>query len=155
MQLSIPVQEVNIDNVYFVDKKNNMVVADGDFSKILYSSPDFVMNGLSIMCDFSNKGLVGGGSAIASPTGFIPKKTIAANPHIHTTRIIERLCSIESDILTQYIRDFAPKKTASMCIRTYILRAQLENYSRYILKISGIWETKTNVGITVRIVPII
>lgn len=77
--------------------------------------------------------------------------------------LIEKLCRFENDIIKRYIDENCPKKTA-----TYILKNQLmtntvkyhsenkefvkkiNNVERCILKVSGLWETATNVGITMK-----
>ena len=80
--------------------------------------------------------------------------------------IISQLCYVETNILSQYINLKAPTKTP-----VYNLRAQFVNGVNlpclnkidpssdsdtdkivYILKISGLWETETNVGITLKFI---
>jgi hypothetical protein len=92
------------------------------------------------------------------------KKTIWIDSNLRENRLlIEKLCKFEYDILKRYIDENCLKKTA-----TYILRNQLmtntikynsenkefgkkpNNIERCILKVSGVWETTTNVGITMK-----
>ena len=54
MEVSIPLNKINIQNIYFTDKKKNIIV-DGDFIKILYSTNIFEMNGLYILFELEKK----------------------------------------------------------------------------------------------------
>ena len=92
------------------------------------------------------------------------KKIIALDPNSKENKLlIEKLYKFEHDIIKRYIEENCPKKTA-----TYILKNQLmtntikyhsenkelgkktNNIERCILKVSGVWETATNVGITMK-----
>ena len=48
MNISIDLPKVTLPNVYFLDKKTNIIM-DGNFTKILYSNDCFTMNGLYIL----------------------------------------------------------------------------------------------------------
>ena len=48
------IDEVNINNIYISDSLENTVIDNGKFSKIMYSTPDYVMNGIYVLCSFSN-----------------------------------------------------------------------------------------------------
>jgi len=98
-----------------------------------------------------------------------PKRTISFNPASkENIGSIERLCQIEHEIVNRYIASFCPTKIASYVLRTQLVsgtikyhsedRPCLRNGSVYsakdkcILKISGVWETATNVGITMKFI---
>ena len=51
MEISVPMNEINTRNIYFGDKRKNIIV-DGDFIKIVYSTDSFEMNGLYILTEF-------------------------------------------------------------------------------------------------------
>ena len=48
MQLFIPISKVDANNVYFAEKRKN-VILDGNFVKIIYSTDHFEMNGLHLL----------------------------------------------------------------------------------------------------------
>jgi hypothetical protein len=48
MQLFIPISSVDPNNVYFTEKRKN-VILDGNFVKIIYSTEHFEMNGLHLL----------------------------------------------------------------------------------------------------------
>lgn len=51
MDISVPMNEINTHNIYFGEKRKNIIV-DGDFIKITYSNDSFEMNGLYILTKF-------------------------------------------------------------------------------------------------------
>jgi hypothetical protein len=51
MEISVPINEINTRNIYFGEKRKNIIV-DGDFVKIIYSTDSFEMNGLYILTEF-------------------------------------------------------------------------------------------------------
>jgi hypothetical protein len=50
MELSVPIDLIHTENVYFVEKKKNIIV-EGEFIKIIYSTGSFEMNGLYILIE--------------------------------------------------------------------------------------------------------
>jgi hypothetical protein len=151
MELSIPADKIDIRNIYFMEKKKNVIV-DGEFIKILYSTSEFEMNGLFIFAEFTTNQM-----NIGPPPGFMnesniedfdylnsqnngafsfkrckmgatlntlqQKKHILFNPNcVENSRLIHLLCKIESDIIDRYIKQNCPSKIAS-----YILKNQLMN----------------------------
>ena len=48
MNISIDLQKITLSNLFFLDKKSNIIM-DGNFTKILYSNELFTMNGLYIL----------------------------------------------------------------------------------------------------------
>ena len=48
MQLLIPISRVDTNNIYFAEKRKNMIL-DGNFVKIVYSTEHFEMNGLHLL----------------------------------------------------------------------------------------------------------
>lgn len=101
------------------------------------------------------------------------KRTIIFDPYLeHNYRIIQKLCKIEQDIIENYTIGKCIPKFASYVLKNQLLCGALKChseckdmstkcynnavansnifYEQVILKISGIWETDTNVGITMK-----
>lgn len=79
--------------------------------------------------------------------------------------LIEKLCKFERDVVERYIAENCPSKTATYILRNQLmtnsikyhsenkyLDRKLNNMERFILKISGVWETSTNIGITMKFI---
>ena len=99
MEVSIPANEVNTQNIYFADKKKNIIV-DGDFIKILYSTESFEMNGLYIFVELEQQYIHSGHYPTLS-LPLCPRSGIARTP----SRVAE-----QSNFAFSYLRrsDIAP-----------------------------------------------
>jgi hypothetical protein len=99
----------DIEHVFFTPPVKNNLIDRGLFSRIIYSTPDYTVNGIYL------KGLT------------------RAN-----------LKTIETELLTNY----RTKKTkcATLCTLPHY------NWDSHFLKISGIWETETSVGIAFKFI---
>jgi hypothetical protein len=172
MQVLIPIHRVNAENIFFTEKRRN-VILDGNFVKILYSTEHFEMNGLhmSMRIDSSSgNGLI---RAFEQTPGFSekpPKFVEIFDPNFgENAKQIEHLCKMERDIINHYIAIHSPRKNAVYNLKSQLLSgtfrfsceglpdveakdAQSGNIRNYALKISGIWETNFNVGITVKFI---
>jgi len=198
MELSIPAHNVNPQNVYFLDKKRNIIV-EGDFIKILYSTESYEMTGIYIMINLVTiKNVYDKGGfdqnvfrcvpqvsdetaipitkddqcwvQITSRSTINAKRIISFNPASKDNlALIDKLCAIERDIIDRYISEYCPLKLATYSLRTQLASGSIKYHSenkehpenrkqssafqeRCILKISGIWETATNVGITMKFI---
>ena len=199
MEISVPLNHVNTQNIYFSEKKKNVVV-DGDFIKIIYSTSGFEMNGLYILLGIESmkdqlcsnwmqlpiKGFTE--SIVKSDAKIMyenrnsqltSKRVITFDPYSETNlKLINKLCEIEHDIIERYILNKCKSKYPSYILKTNLLCGTIKYHSEYkeikpktiypiyktgiwgdrhiterlILKISGIWETSTNVGITMKFI---
>ena len=175
MQLAVPLDKFDVNNVFFSEKKRNVVI-DGDFIKIIYSDANIEMSELYILCSFSLERALSEDSGVED--GFVMmKRPGGTRKHgkysfefdttcYNNAELITRLCAVETCMLNKYINEKGLTKTP-----VHSLRAQLSNgvirggnvsdlnetkshygsdKKTYIIKISGIWETDTAVGITLK-----
>ncbi len=169
MQLAIPLSAVNVNHVYFVDKKRNTVI-EGEFTKVLYSSGDFVMTGLFVHCPVGILRAIRQPVAPTPPPGFLPMPLPLVAPgsgqdaHLPLRECIDRLCELERDLLANYGILYAPTKQPLYCLQNHLLTAAAsqqrtlwgdavdkQSSSCCVVKVSGIWETREHVGITVKV----
>jgi hypothetical protein len=99
------------------------------------------------------------------------KRVITFDPFSqNNVRLIDRLCSVEREIIERYISEYCPLKTASYSLKNQLMSGTIKYHSenkeiehtsgmsthnikeKCILKISGVWETTTNVGITMKFI---
>jgi len=145
MFIFIQPSQFNIQNIYFLEKKKNMIM-DGHFTKFVFSNECMIMNGLFFKLP-----------QVLNSTYVL---TIDTSQH---KEWINRIHVIERQILQYYQMYYNIQKNS-----VYILRNQLQkgiikyyrdnekNYLQastgYYLKISGIWETQTDIGITFKVI---
>jgi hypothetical protein len=136
------------NNVFFCEPIKNNVMNDGNFIRILYSTPYFTLNGIyfivtlyDIICE-----------------KYYLKYKCTFNVSIHKN-IIDNIKVIEDDILKKYkIKD----KIAQYKIYEQLKNGNIKIFSditnkgptQFILKISGIWETQFNYGLTYKFIKI-
>lgn len=136
------------DSVYFCDPIKNNIMNDGNFIRILYSTPIFILNGvyLSIIINqltiekYFNK----------------YKCSFDIKSHIN---IIDKIRTIEEGILRKInIKGKMPQYKISEQIKNGNIKIFSDNIDKinhiFLLKIAGIWETATNYGLTYKFITI-
>lgn len=134
----------HIQNIYFLEKKMNMIM-EGFFTKIVYSIDFMTMNGLFFKVPFLPN----------SSSHFI---SISRSGH---KDIIQRLSSIEKHLIQYYMMFYNSNKTPVYLLKSQLQRGQVKYYkdvavgsmeTAFYLKISGIWENSYEVGMTFKII---
>lgn len=150
MNLFTTINDVQCENVFFLETKKNVII-NGNFTKIAYYDSIVSMNGLYIQFPI----------CVEKSTN---RYQIIFNPnHPTNAMLIQKILAIESNILHYFRSTYAIpyyKKMFSLLgnlnlgkIKLYKdYQLQMENRSDYkttiILKISGIWENENEFGIT-------
>lgn len=131
--------------IYFNESIKNTIMDDSSFIRIIYSNPAFTLNGIYFNLNFTND-----------------KHLPDFYNNEHNIQLLDFIKKTETTILTLYNSD---KNKVFQIYETIIphLNKQISHIShfgvtknkstniRYILKISGIWETNTNIGLTFKI----
>lgn len=160
MLFSVPLSEFEIDHIHYTKSKKNIIM-NGLFTKILYSDSSIVLNGLFL--DFPVKV-----KYVHNKSYYVLDEKSKSNQDM-----IQKLLHIENDILLYYkkimhktqfksvfllknqmdkgIFKFMPydENAASHPVVSYF-PAQLS----FILKISGIWQNESNMGLNYKVVSI-
>jgi len=156
MNISIDLQKTTLSNLFFLDKKSNIIM-DGNFTKILYSNELFTMNGLYILFPIE----------VTTIERNANKNIIKLNPYDQkNSGIIQEFAKLELRILEYYkhvyksktkISNFLSKQMYSGCMKLYkdySASEEKKQNPQYIIKISGIWETAEDIGLTYKIIEV-
>ena len=146
MSILKSIDQYNYNNLYFCDTIKNNVMPNGNFIRILYCMHNFTMNGVYLHIPFTN----------VSHEKYYQKYKFMFDIHEHKD-MIYKLVNIEKDILDRVNID-NPQKTPQYKVREQIVNGCIklhlndtsfntDNVS-LVLKISGIWETDVNYGLT-------
>jgi hypothetical protein len=137
------------------------MIMEGTFSKIIYSNEFFSLNSIYLYLPLEIQYVekIGNKSTVK----------IAGNSPSNSA-IIQELSKIESRII-EYYKQINPNKgskTAMASMHKQLLSGSLKLYKNYtisneeiknsiqfILKISGIWESPTDIGLTYKIIEIV
>lgn len=141
MNLVKTINQYNQNNIFFSEPIKNNIIDNGNFIKIIYSNNNVTFNGIFLIIDFKN--------IICEK--YYNKYKIIFNVKLHKN-IIDNLKNIEEDILKKYNINKNPNFKLNELLNTGTIKIFNEvnniNNCNLILKISGIWETNFNYGLT-------
>jgi hypothetical protein len=128
MNIALSVKDITIDDIFFLDPIKNIIINNSKFIRIIYSNNLLTLNGIYLICIIDNKD--------------------KNNNH----GLLLYIQSLEDNILNK----FSKEKIKNYKIREYFNNNFIntnytkgeENYTKYILKISGIWDASNNIGLT-------
>ncbi len=143
MNIALNMKQFDINNIYFCDPIKNNVVNEGLFIRLIYSTDFFVTNGINLFVPLYD----------VVVEKFYNKYKCTFNL-INNKNIIENIIQIEENILKNInIKNKIIKKSIYEQLRIGNIKIFSENIDKtniylFILKISGIWETETHIGVT-------
>ena len=145
MNLVKRINQYDDKSLFFCEPIKNNIMNDGHFIRILYSTQNIVLNGIYLFVELND--------IICEK--FYNKFKCNFNVLNHKT-IIDNLKIIEEKILNKYKSYKIPSYNIYEQLKYgYIkLFSDVENNSKcsFILKISGIWETQENYGLTYKFI---
>jgi hypothetical protein len=150
MNIVLKHNDFNIENINLLKKRNNTVI-DGTFTKFTYSDENLTMNGIYLQLPIYNM-VVNQVDKITAIT-FQPydKQNI---------EYIQYITSVEMQILKYYnningsnkkLVGILTNKLYSGSIRSY-LNTRLNMNNILTIKISGIWETNSEIGLAIKLI---
>ena len=167
MFIVIPIERIEYNAIQYGEKVQNVVMNNSSFVKLYYSESNVVINGLFIQVIFNDVNV----KQLDNYTKIFFKQNEEYN------RILERLDELETTILKKYEERFNPiqktlmtrsgtnkpiRKVPVLKLRQQFERSYLKvNYNienrttmRLLIKISGLWITDTEYGITYKFIPV-
>ena len=146
MNISLNKEDFSIDNVYFYEPIKNSIIENSSFIRLIYYNELMVINGIYIKIDFDN----------VTKTNDFSKQKITININ-DNAKIINYIKSIESEILQKINIQRKRKiyKINEQLMTGYIKHLIDNKYANsFILKISGIWESENDYGLTFKFIEI-
>jgi hypothetical protein len=158
MNLAIPISSFRVNHIHFLDSKDNKII-HGTFSSMIYSDKDAIFNGIYLK--IPTQYLL----PYLKRIGIVSQNCKYTKTIHQESDFIKELVSIENDIINYYCSFFKCNKIATKLIQNLFDSASIKISNEIepihnerkkklfnILKISGIWETETNVGITLKFI---
>lgn len=155
MNVAININNFNIVNSNLLDSKKNIITTDGIFTKIMYSTPLFIMNGIFFYFPINVDNIINSNG----------RYFINFNPNSkHNNNIIREISIIEDTIIEFYKKTNIINKNKTFLLRNQLYTGNIKVYKdtndpnpnfsnkQFILKISGIWENRFDFGITYKII---
>jgi hypothetical protein len=155
MNIVFDISQIDVNNMIFSDSKKNIIM-DGNFIKIIYSNSIISTNGIYIRFPIN----------IQTIEQISNKYIIKFAPHdFDNVNIIKSLSQLEKNILEYYNQFYNCNKTLLTSLNDQLSSGNIKimNNSSTIplceqcntklfLKISGIWENETMIGITYKMI---
>ena len=147
MNLVKTIDQYDNNNLFLCEAIKNNIMNDGNFIRILYSTQDFVLNGIYLLVELND----------IVCEKYYNKYKCTFNV-IYNKNVIDKIKIIEEEILKKYKTDKSPcykiyEQMRSGYIKFFSDIEKSQCYS-FILKISGIWETQHNYGLTYKFIKI-
>lgn len=150
MNFIFDISDFKIENIHLFEKKKNIVI-DGIFTKIVYSDDLLTMNGIYL--DFPIE--------IQNSPITYTNRNVHFYPYGQKNLIcIKQFSIIEEMIIDYYKKFYNINKRVNLALTNQLYSGFFKLYrdindfkpiSQFVLKISGIWENKTEIGITYKI----
>ena len=146
MNIAYKLEQLNLQNLFFMDSKKNIIM-DGKFTKVLYSDDLITTNGISMIIPFHNTTL----DKTYNKTMLKFQTTDPTN-----AKLCNELAWIEKYILDYYKQITSNAKASTTTLNDRMKNGNVKIYrdsnstsvKHVIIKISGIWEDQTRVGLT-------
>ncbi len=140
------IEQYSDDCVYFCDPIKNTIMNDGNFIRILYSTPFFILNGIYLSVSINQ---------LTVERYFNKYKCVFDIANNMET--IHRIKHIEETILSKIkINGKIPQYKVYEQIRNGNIKVFADNIddvtNKFLLKIAGIWETDYSYGLTYKFV---
>jgi hypothetical protein len=148
MNLVKKIEQYNENCIFFCDPIKNNIINEGQFIRILYSTNNIVLNGIYLFIQlneiFFDK--------------YYNKYKCSFNVNYHKD-LIEKIQIIEENILIKInIENKLPQHKIYEQLKSGNIKIFCDSLVKlnnsFILKISGIWETQLNYGLTYKFIQI-
>lgn len=141
LALVLNVEDISIDSFHFLDSKNNLIM-EGVFTKLIYTLPTFSINSIYIYFPIKNN---------------YSMKNMIIFDVIGDKDILDNFRNLEIELLYKYSTTQMINKKPNYSISNMFSYGKckffgVENSNRYLIKISGIWESDSEYGVTYKIV---
>lgn len=148
MNIVKTIDQYNENYVYFCEPIKNNIMNEGNFIRIIYSTPLFILNGIYVSVNICH-------SSIEKYYNKF-KCTFDTNQH---KEIIDKLRIVEEGILKKVnINGKIPQHKIYEQIKNGNIKVFSETFEKinntFLLKIAGIWETENEYGLTYKFINI-
>jgi hypothetical protein len=177
MNIAIDINNFSIDNVYFGDSIKNAIIENGKFIRIFYSNDIMTLNGIYIKIDSDLKKLNDGDiqSLLSNITRIennilekinIPNKAKAIkisdylifnaymNSNINVSVGNQNNFKYQNQYQYPYQHQLQPLLQPILQTQQTQNHSKIYNLNRMLLKISGVWETASEYGLTFKFIEI-
>jgi len=149
MNIILNLNNINSYNVCFLEPKKNIIM-DGLFTKINFLNEYLTMNGIFIIFPIEQYSIENN-----------EKKYYLKFNHTSNMRTVQEFSKLENNLLELYNTNHNRNKKKSMLLSKQLFNGYIKIYKekvdvihdklRLVMKISGIWENETEIGLTYKL----
>ena len=142
MNIVKTIDQYNEEFVYFCEPIKNNIMNDGNFIRIIYSTQLFILNGIYIIININHTNI----------DKYYNKFKCSFDVNQHK-ELIKNILLIEEGLLKKvYINNKLPQCKIYEQLKNGSIKIFSDSFekinNKFLLKISGIWETETEYGLT-------
>jgi len=167
MNIALTIEQINIDlYVKLLEKRRNNIM-EGEFTKLLYSDEYITLNGIYFTFPIIKSQTIvetfpmnRQGRQILYKSG--QKKLIFQPNHPNNKYLIQQIAVFEKQLLHFYVESSFSEKNPVYSLQNQLINGfvkvfydnvkDVKENANYYVKISGIWETAKNIGITYKFI---
>jgi hypothetical protein len=148
MNIAVPIEDFDINNVFFQEAIKNTILDNSSFIRVIYSNEYFMCNGVCIKFNIP---------ILNIDRSF--NKYKCTFDILNNTELIKRITNIENKLISKCnITNKTPvfrisEQLKHKFIKVSIINTYLQNIS-FIIKISGIWYNELEYGLTYKFVQV-
>ena len=150
MNLVKQINQYNDNYVFFSDPIKNNVINEGSFIRILYSTHNLLLNGIYLLVTFNDIICEKYFSKYTCNFNTLQHKNLINNIKIIEQNLLKKINIVNK--IPQF-KIYEQIKNGNIKIFTDVHNNN-NNQSLFILKISGIWETQLNFGLTYKFIKV-
>jgi hypothetical protein len=148
MNIVKTLDQYNEDFVYFCDPIKNTIMNDGNFIRIIYSNPLFILNGIYLEVNLTHYNI----------EKYFNKYKCSFDTLQHKD-LIEKIRIVEEKLLTKInIKGKIPQYKIFEQLKVGNIKVFADNIEKpsntYLLKIAGVWETDMYYGVTYKFIKV-
>lgn len=148
MNIVKTIDQYNEDFVYFCDPTKNTIMNDGNFIRIIYSNPFFILNGIYLEVNITHYTI----------EKYFNKYKCCFDVIQHK-ELIDKIKTIEDVLLKKInIKEKIPHYKIYEQLKVGNIKVFANNIEKssntYLLKIAGIWETDISYGLTYKFIKV-
>jgi len=155
MNIVLEISQIDIKNILFLETKKNIII-DGHFTKLIYADDVVTINGIFIAFPIRISGI----------DRLMNRNTMSFQLSSgNNQEIIKEISDFETSLIEYYKCEYNIQKSTNLMLTNQLSTCKIKLYKefsnvnknngfspRIVLKISGIWETSDEIGVTYKFI---
>ena len=155
MNIVLEISQIDIKNILFLDTKKNIII-DGHFTKLIYADDVVTINGIFIAFPIRISGI----DRLMNRNSMSFQLSSGNNPEV-----IKEISVFENRLIEYYKCEYSIQKKTNLMLTNQLATCKIKLYKEFstinkntgfapkiVLKISGIWETADEIGVTYKFI---